>query len=163
MHGADRIVSKARANAIKLEVKKDALLQRQNGDWKISFTVASIDMHPSLTGAAMGTRFACVLVEVGDDEEPVDHQAMDRDKWRALGPAKQAGIRCKDPLFWAYLRECELDYYHVDSEETAASAVRNICNVLTRSDLGKPGFGDQRFLWFDLDTKFQAWKVKEHG
>jgi hypothetical protein len=61
----------ARKNAISLEAKKDALAQRQNGDWKVSFTVQGIDMDTRLTQAPMGTRYAVVLVEIGDDELPV--------------------------------------------------------------------------------------------
>ena len=61
----------ARNQAISLEAKKDALAQRQNGDWKVSFTVQGADMDPRLTQAPMGTRYAVVLVEIGDDELPV--------------------------------------------------------------------------------------------
>jgi hypothetical protein len=61
----------ARNNAISLEAKKDALSQRQSGDWKVSFTVQGIDMDTRLTQAPMGTRYAVVLVEIGDDELPV--------------------------------------------------------------------------------------------
>jgi hypothetical protein len=64
-------------------------------------------------------------------------------------------------VFQAYLRE-ELNT-DVNTEEEAACVVRNICNVLTRSDLGKHGFSDQRILWFDLDQKFQAWKAAEYA
>jgi hypothetical protein len=152
---------KARDNAISFEVKKDGLQQRQSGDWVLRLTVQAVDMDQRITTSAMGTRFMCVLVEVNDDETPVDHKAMDRDKWRALGPAKQAGIRCKDPVFWAWLREAKGD--DVENEEDAAAAVRIRCNVLTRSDLGKPGFSDQRILWFDLDNSFQAWKAAENA
>jgi hypothetical protein len=120
-------------------------------------------MHPTIVNAAMGARFQCVLVEIGDDEMPVEHKAMDRDKWRALGPAKQAGIRCKDAVFQAYLREGEWRFLHVVDELSAADAVRKHCNVLTRSDLGKPGFSDQRVLWWDLDQKFQAWRARENA
>jgi hypothetical protein len=148
-------------NAFSFEVLKDGLQQRQNGDWVLRFTAQNIDLNKILINARMGTRFHCTLVELGDDETPVDHKAMDRDKWRALGSVKQAGIRCKDPIFWAFLRE---NYEETIVDETAAAeAVRYICNVLTRSDLGKPGFSDQRILWFDLDNKFQAWKAKEHA
>jgi hypothetical protein len=155
----------ARANAISFEVKKDGMRQRQNGDWVLSLTLQAIDMHPRVTAAKMGTRYLCTLVELNDDETPVDHVAMDRDKWRALGPTKQAGIRCKDPVFWAYLREKwgGAVWADVRNEEDAARAVRALCNVLTRSDLGKPGFGDQRILWFELDNKFQGWRAKEHA
>jgi hypothetical protein len=155
----------ARDNAISFEVKKDGLTQRQSGDWQLRLTIAAIDMDQRITSAAMGTRFQCVLVEINDDETPVNHRAEERDKWRALGPVKQAGIRCKDPVFWAYLRETweGAMFAPVHDEESAACAVRDICNVLTRSDLGKPGFQDARILWFDLDQKYQAWKARENA
>jgi hypothetical protein len=153
----------ARENSVSFECKKDGLQQRQSGDWVLRLTVAAVDMDQRITTASMGTRFMCVLVEINDDETPVDHKSEDRDKWRALGPAKQAGIRCKDPVFWAFLRE-ETGYLNIYVEEGAAQTVRELCNVLTRSDLGKPGFSDQRVLWFALDQKFQAWKAAQnHG
>lgn len=152
---------KARANAISFETKKDGLTQRQSGDWQLRLTIAALDMDQRITSAPMGTRFACVLVEINDDESPRDHKMEERGKWRGLGAAKQAGIRCKDPIFRAWLNE---QYgYVIRGEEDAARAVREICNVLTRSDLEKPGFSDARLLWFDLDTKFQAWKAREHA
>ncbi len=46
----------ARNQAITLEAKKDALSQRQSGDWKVSFTVQGVDMDARLTSAPMGTR-----------------------------------------------------------------------------------------------------------
>src|SRR5262249_51157344 len=95
----------ARECAISFEVKKDGLTQRQSGDWQLRFTVQSVDMDNRLTQAPMGTRFQCVLVEVNDDESPRDHKGEQRNAWRDLGPTKQAGIRCADPIFWAYLRE----------------------------------------------------------
>jgi hypothetical protein len=158
----------ATENAISFEVKKDGLQQRQNGDWMLRLVAQAKDLQPTdihqvIVNANMGTRFLCTLVQIDDNEMPVDHKAMDRDKWRALGPAKQAGIRCKDPVFWAYLSEIENLKYGIANEEDAAEFVRARCNVLTRSDLGKPGFSDQRILWFDLDNKFQAWKAKENA
>ena len=154
----------ANENAISLEVKKDGLTQRQSGDWMLRFTVQAIEMDRRITNAPMGTRFACVLVEINDDETPVNHKAQDRDKWRDLGPAKQAGIRCKEPSFWAFLRE-EYTYAYpsVDDEGGATIAVRDLCGVTSRSDLGKPGNQAQRILWHQLDNSYQAWKVREHA
>jgi hypothetical protein len=158
MHIADL----ATANAVSFEVKKDGLTQRQSGDWQLRLTIAAIDMDQRITGAAMGTRFACVLVEINDDETPRDHNAEQRDKWRDLGPTKQAGIRCADPVFWAFLTE-ELHFGIVNSEERAASLVRDMLAVQSRSDLGKPGYTEARQRWYDLDYKFQSWKVREHA
>jgi hypothetical protein len=153
---------RARENAISFEVKKDGLQQRQSGDWVLRLTLQAADMDQRITNAAMGTRFVCVLVEVNDDETPVDHKAMERDKWRDLGPAKQAGIRCKDPVFWAYLSE-ECVGPDVDDEAGAADFVREVCGVASRSDLGKPNRTQARLRWHDLDNGFQAWKARENA
>lgn len=157
MHLADQ----AKANAISLEVKKDGLTQRQSGDWQIRFTVAAIDMDQKLSSAPMGTRYQCVLVEVNDDESPVDHKAQDRDKWRDLGPTKQAGIRCTDPVFWAWLEEEK--HFSVNNSEQAAEVVRDICGIASRRDLEKPGNSMERLRWFDLDNAFQGWKALQNA
>jgi hypothetical protein len=155
------MAERALENAINLEVKKDGLAQRQSGDWVLRLTIAAVHMDQRIAAAAMGTQYECFLVEVNDDHTPRDHKGEQRDKWRALGPVKQAGIRCADPVFWAFLRENQ--HYTVSDEVSAAGAVRSYCNVPTRSDLDKPGFSDQRILWFDLDKKFQAWKAREYA
>jgi hypothetical protein len=160
---------KAIENSIVLELRKDGLQQRQSGDWQLRFTVAAIDMDQRLTQAAMGQRFQCVLVEIGGDELPVDHKARERDKWRDLGPAKQAGMRCRDVLFQTFLRETYPEQWDnlgsveaEDGEDYAAMFVRDHCRVASRSDLNRPGFSDQRLAWHQLDNQFQAWKAKEH-
>lgn len=151
----------AKANAIQLEVKKDGLTQRQSGDWQLRLTIGAVDMDQRITSAPMGTRFACVLVEINDDETPVDHKAAMRDKWRDLGPTKQAGMRCTDPVFWAWLEEER--HYQVANSEQAAEVVRDICGVASRRDLEKPGNATERLRWFDLDNAFQAWKAAENA
>jgi len=153
--------SRARENAISFECKKDGLQQRQSGDWVLRLTVQAIDMHQTIVSASMGARFACVLVEINDDEMPVDHQAMHRDKWVALGPARQAGIRCKDPVFHAYLLEER--GFNIDNEEDCAAAVRAFCGVESRSELDKLHMSGARLKWHDLDNGYQAWKAKENA
>jgi len=153
-------------NAISFEVKKDGLQQRQNGDWVLRFTAQNIDMHKIVTNAPMGTRFLMTLVELNDDQTAVDHKAMDRDKWRDLGPTKQAGMRCADPVFWAWLEEegPHGQRYECNSNDDAAEIVRLLCNVASRADLAKPGFSAHRIKWYEIDQQFQAWKLKEtHG
>jgi hypothetical protein len=159
----------AKENSIRLEVKKDGLQQRQNGDWMLRFTVAATDMdeprnHPIVT-AAMGARYQMVLVEINDDETPVDHRAKERDKWRELSPTQQAGIRCSDAVFWAFLEEEGFAPHDIDVNdvEIAAQIVRSFCKVASRSQLNKPGFHAQRVLWHQLDQQFQAWKAKENA
>lgn len=155
------LAESARNNAVSFEVKKDGLTQRQSGDWVLRVTVQAIDMHQRIVNAAMGARFACVLVEINDDEAPVEHAAIERDKWRELGPARQAGILCKQPTFWSYLREVKK--FPVTDEIAAAAVVRSLCGVDSRAELGKPGKSVQRMLWYDLNDAFQAWRVLERG
>jgi len=138
------------------------LTQRQNGDWVIRLTVQAIDMHQVIVNAAMGTRFFCTLTELNDDETPVDHVAEARDKWRELGPTKQAGIRCGDPVFWAWLEE-EMGCTDVNNHEAAAKIVREKCGVISRSDLGLPGNQEARTRWYNLDFAFQAWRALENA
>jgi len=149
----------ARNNAISFEVKKDGLQQRQSGDWQLRLTVAALDMHERITSAPMGTRFACVLVEVNDDETPRDRRGEDRSKWADLGPTRQAGIRCKEPLFWAFLTE-EL-HFDVNDEEAAARAVRSHCEVNSRREFASDSNAAVR--WYQLDNAFQAWRARENG
>jgi hypothetical protein len=146
----------ARQNAIPLEVKKDGLQQRQNGDWVLRFVVQAADMDQRLTSAAMGTRFQVALVEIGDDELPKQKGKLD---WRELQPAAQAGIRCTDPVFWKFLEEkhCRT----IDNEDVAAAYVRGDCFIKSRSELGTNH--KARVLWHQMDEHFQAWKAHENA
>ncbi|WP_445215488.1 hypothetical protein ACKWRH_23705 [Bradyrhizobium sp. Pa8] len=85
-----------------------------------------------------------------------------RDAWAGLGPAKQAGIRCGDPVFWRYLQE-EHRYRDVTCEQHAADCVRHHCGVASRADLSKPGRVDERRRWHRLDDHFQAWRIAENS
>ena len=154
----------ARQNAIPLEVKKDGLQQRQNGDWVLRFVVQAADMDQRLTSAPMGTRFQVAMVEIGEDEMPITPQPAEPDRhpagtkrmdWRELQPAAQAGIRCADPVFWKFLIE---EYGHpTASSDEAASSVRGICKINSRSDLSVNH--KARVIWHQLDGQFQAWKL----
>jgi len=149
-------------NTIALEVKKDGLQQRQNGDWVLRLTAQAIDMHQVIVNAAMGTRFWCSLIQLDDDETPVDHKAKERSEWRDLGATKQSALRCKQPPFWAFMREVwERD--EVKNEATCAEAVRDYCEVSSRADLDKSEFALAAIRWHRLDNAYEAWKASEHG
>jgi hypothetical protein len=162
----------ARKNSISLEAKKDALAQRQNGDWKVSFTVQGIDMDPRLTQAPMGTRFAVVLVEIGDDELPAQKEAAAQPRpsaspkpptdgakrsWMDIPPAQRAGIRVGEALFAAFLREERPDDWHEASD--ANDCLLMMCGVDRKRDLAT---NHKALLMFNLlDSAYDAWKIKE--
>lgn len=69
------IATKARAAAASFECKKHALRQTQNGEWIISFT--ALDLPTWLVTAHMGTRLMNAVVEIADDETPVEHAKVE--------------------------------------------------------------------------------------
>jgi hypothetical protein len=166
--------TKARANAIPLELKKDGLQQRQNGDWVLRFTVQASDMDERLTKAAMGTRFMAALVEIGENEEPVPAtitgsppstrpDGTKRMDWREVQPAAQCALRCNDATFRAFLTE-EYSFRPrtgEDATEQAAAFLRNWFNISSRSELSTDHRA--RVLWKLFDDKFLAWKALEHA
>ncbi len=148
MSVADRAV----ANAIPLEIKKDAMRQTQSGDWKITFTVQAADMDQRLTSAAMGTRFQAALVEIGDDEAPKERPKTPMD-WREVQPAAQAGIRCNDQRFRDYLA---VEYgEETNTPEEAAAALRRISKVNSRAEFSTNP--KARVFWHQMDSAYRAW------
>lgn len=142
-------------NAIPLEVKKDGLQQRQNGDWVLRLVIQAADMDARITNAAMGTRFVAAMVEVGDDELP--KLAKPKATWQDVTPAAQAGIRCSEPLFHAFLREEH--GYGPSTDEEVADFVRSLCCVKSRTELSSNH--KARVIWHQLDQRYQAWKAAE--
>lgn len=69
-------------------------------------------------------------------------------------PAQVAGYLCTLPSFWKFLREaCKRDVWN---EEAAAKALRDMCFVDTRADIGLDDFS--RTVWTNLRADFTAWE-----
>ena len=96
--------------------------------------------------------------QTSSPDTPTGGAKREKMDWRDVQPAAQAGIRCEDAQFRAFLRE-EMGYSRADSPFSAAAVVREICHVNSRSEFST----DQRkrVLWHQLDSKFQAWLAKE--
>jgi hypothetical protein len=158
----------ARQNAIAIEMKKDGLQQRQNGDWTVRFTVQAADMDPRLVQAAMGQRFMAALVAIGDDEMPKEQPApvkpqasaeppeeRERRSWSELSPTNQAGIRCADPAFQTFLRETK-DQRCAGTDD-AAMIVRKLCGVNSRAALATNSNAGEK--WHSLQVEYEAWRL----
>lgn len=75
-----------------------------------------------------GRRFASVLVEIGDDETPVQPEPEVATEPAKGGPlAKWAALRCQDARFWAWLR--------VADELTARGEILAKCGIRSRAEL----------------------------
>lgn len=84
----------ARECAMQIEAKKDGLTQLQSGEWVLKLKLHAADIPAQLLTAAMGTRYMLAVVEIGDNEEPV--QTVGKSY------AQQAALCCKEPAFWEY-------------------------------------------------------------
>lgn len=165
----------ALANAIHCEMVKCAYRQSKDG------IVVSLVVHPDevpagLATSKLGTRYMVALVQIGDDELPVQKESRPaprqeiqpqpdgakRMDWREVQPAAQAGIRCGDPAFRAFLME-QHSYRPRDRNDTEEAAVfiRGFFGINSRSELGTDH--RKRVLWKQLDDQFQAWKAVEHA
>lgn len=103
-----------------------------------------------------GTMATSIEVRPDQDHPPPDRAKRD---WRDLQPQQQAGIRCEEPSFEAFLKEERADDWHEAQE--AAECVRLICGVSSRSELGNNQ--KARTIWHQLDEQYQAWKALEHA
>ena len=164
--------------ALSFEAKKDSMRQTQSGTWKVTFTVQATDVPRSLTEAMPGARYQVVIVEIGDDELPVqpkevmptvqphprpiadarpeprqDKPARAKRDWRDLLPSQQAGIRCSEGSFTEFLRFERPDDWN--EEPDAARCVRLICGVESRADLNTNQ--KARVIWHQLNDQYEAW------
>jgi len=111
-----------------------------------------------------------VMPNIQSDPVPTDVRPEPKDKparskhgvrpWRDMQPQTQAGIRCDDPEFIAFLREERSDDWH-ESMEDAEECVRLICGVVSRKDLATDHRA--RVIWHQLDEQFLTRKALERA
>jgi hypothetical protein len=82
-----------------------------------------------------------------------------RRPWEDFQPQQQAGMRCNDPVFIAFLKEVYTKHWR--EIEDAAAVVRSICGVHSRVELGTNQ--KARVMWHSLDEQYLAWKALEHA
>ncbi|MDN7965492.1 hypothetical protein QZM92_26285 [Burkholderia multivorans] len=84
------------------------------------------------SGKIAGQRFAAVLVEVGDDEQPV--QQPERPKGGPL--AILAGRLCQDAEFWRFATtNYGIEFSPGEEADECAEWIRQHCGVASRSEI----------------------------
>lgn len=82
-----------------------------------------------------GKRFMMVVVEIGDDEQPVKPIAQPKEREHLGDNCWWAVMRCKEPEFWRFLNHEFPSADTVTSEVEAAELIRYLCAAETRKDL----------------------------
>ena len=116
--------------------------ETHNGGCKVTFWLpdaTELDAFRALTvrkGNTAGHRFMAALVEVGDDEQPVQPEPAAPEAPKGGMLAKLAGMLCDQPEFWAFLNWCDANGGQViQNAEDAANLVRDVCGVASRAEL----------------------------
>ena len=112
---------------------------------KVTFWLSSpdeLEAFRALTvrkGNTAGHRFMAALVEIGDDERPVEPELINRKSPRAqMGDACYRTVMwCQEPTFWDFLNSHPPFFSNVavTNKEEAAETVRFICCVDSRKEL----------------------------
>ncbi|AEZ50834.1 hypothetical protein DC1_00015 [Burkholderia phage DC1] len=142
--------------------------ETHTGGCKVTFWLpdpADLDAFRALTvrkGNVAGHRFMVAMVEIGDDEQPVQQPAGPRpepepEKPKGGALARLAGMWCNDPDFWAWLRS---QGNKCASAEDAAAIVRDICDIDSRAELDSSADAERAFQE-SIRSPFMLWRRRE--
>jgi hypothetical protein len=102
-----------------------------------------------------GKRFMAVLVEIGDDEQPVQQPRKD-----VRGPlCREACDYCAMPEFWAWLASERGE--HRQSEEQAKRWLLRLCDIDSRKELDTDRQAGEDFVKL-VRVPFMRWQ-REHA
>lgn len=140
------IAETARQNAMQIEAKKDGLSQMQSGEWTLRLKLHADEIPTPLLKATMGTRYMLAMVEIGDNEEP-----MQQEQPKGKSYAQQAALTCKEPAFWKFCSEFVRSGNAVLNEEDAVRFIYGNVGISSRSELveGTPAGDSWHRLWLD--------------
>lgn len=142
------------------EVQLAGWSESHNGGCKVTFWLADpsdLDAFRAMTvrkGNTAGQRLACVLVEIGDDEQPVPPQPKAEPEKPKGGPlAKLAGMWCNDAQFVEWMRrtycgtwtKAQIEHPNDAPDDWAAYVIRELCHISSRAELDSDPEAAQRF------------------
>ena len=99
---------------------------------QVTFALADTDDLGRFRGLE-GKRFMAVLVQLGDDEQPVPPEPAKPAPRERMGDLAWRAVQwCKEPEFIDFLNRQEPG---IDSEHDAAAYIKRVCGVQSRKEL----------------------------
>lgn len=137
--------------------------QSHNSGTKVSFWINDEDLEAfkhltARKGKTAGQRFMAVLVQIGDDEQPVSPGGDAPARRPSTALALSAVTICRDPVFQEFVGEA-VRWHPTDAaarEEQAAEYVRDYCRIESRSELDKSPTAAQ--LFSRLMAEYRDWR-----
>ena len=161
---ARNVTEQAERNHMKPTFQGEVLMRRWSDSStqgvQVTFALSDADELEPLK-AKTGKRFMAVLVEIGDDEQPVqqpeDQAEKRREKWAQLGPrCKEAIDLAKNLRFQTYVGTRGLPATHDGAER----AIKLAAGVESRTELDENEMAYSAFVKY-LRTPFLAWVKRE--
>jgi len=121
---------------------------------QVTFALAdSDDLEPLKMKS--GKRFMAVLVEIGDDETPVEPPK------EPIGPlCKWLVMRCAEPEFWVWLESVSPD--PVRNAEDAATVVKFVMDIESRREIDNDQVKSAKFHRM-IREPYQKWLIRRGG
>lgn len=143
------------------EVRFKSYADSSSSGARVTFTLDDRD-HLSKFVGLEGKRYMLVIVEIGDDEQPVPQpikQAPEPAKSLPIGQLCQwAVLRCKEPLFFNFIRplydkymggsekdRVAMGFEKLSEEQFCKHAVCVICDIESRKELDLNDAAAERF------------------
>lgn len=131
--------------------------ESHNSGAKVTFQLADPDdlepfkLMTVAKGKQAGQRLMCVLVEIGEDEQPKPVQAEEKPKGGPL--SRDAAMICNTPEFQAY---AGFKGYS-QKAEGAANLIHTYCRIASRAELDHSARAAAKFS--ELMGRFREWKA----
>ena len=135
--------------SIQFEGIKMGLRQSKDG-YVLNLAVHPDDLPEDLMRDFVGSRYAVVMVRIGDDEQPLDRDAA----FPGDNAVKIAGMVCRDKEFWEWV--FHVSAVEVDSEEECRAWLCDHLCIEERRDLKTSS--EARDSFNKLMKSFNAWR-----
>lgn len=132
----------------------------------VSFWLANVEgvEHP-LAGYREGDQFMIALVELSDEDEPVDQERraraekvdeeLKKPKRHGQLPSQGCALVCNNPDFWSYLNEILEPDKPVQSAASAAAHVRELLGIESRREMDTNPEAEE--AWHKIRRAFVEW------
>jgi hypothetical protein len=151
------IYEQAVNSAINFQAKKDSFKQVQNGDLKITLTIAANELPIEFMQAEMGQIYTVVMVATDEGEEPI--KIAEKPKNNNVA---QAVMLCKDSDYQTYVNRVmpeeyrdNLNCFRGSNELAAVAVMRHLVEIESRSEVAE---GEAAIRFKDHVYEFNEWR-----
>ena len=132
--------------ALQFEARKVAMKQDRTG-FVLTICIHPDELPEELIRDFVGSRYACVMVRLQDDESPTEY----------VNRVQQAGMLCRLPEFQQFMTESYGSNKKPLTEDQTADLLCSLCDIESRTELN--GNVNAKQLFDDLMSDYKEWKL----